>query len=117
MRTAKRLCHWSCESYLEDVAVAGNDFVEDGIDEEAEQEAGDKAGNDDDGERLLRVAADTCGHGSGEKAEAGDERGHHNGAKAQERGAECGFADTFAFEAELVDVADEDDGGFDGDTE
>src|ERR1700674_1466256 len=106
-----------CKLNLEDVAFPGHDFVEDWVDEEAEQEAGDKAGDDDDGEGLLRVAADTGGHGGGEKAEAGDERGHHDGAKAKERGAQGRVADGFTFQAKLVDVTDENDRGFHGDAE
>jgi hypothetical protein len=44
---------------LEDVAFARDYFVEDWIDEEAEQQAGDQAGDDHYGEGLLSVAADT----------------------------------------------------------
>src|ERR1700676_980182 len=103
--------------HLEDVSIAGNDFVEDRVDEDAEEQAGEQSGDDDDGERLLRVAADAGGHGGRKKTEASDESGRHNGAEAQQGSAECGFADGFAFKAKLVDVADEDNGGFHGDAE
>src|ERR1700757_609702 len=64
--------------HLQDVAFAGDEFVEDRIDEEAEEQAGEKSRNNDDGERLLRVAANARGHGGGEKSQAGDESRHHN---------------------------------------
>src|SRR5579864_6472931 len=104
-------------SDLEHIAFAGDDFVEDRVDEEAEDQARNQSGNHDDSERFLRVTADAGGHGGGKQAEAGDERGHHDGAKAKERGFERGVADAFAFETKFVDIADEDDGGLDGDAE
>jgi hypothetical protein len=69
---------------LEVVAFAGGYFVQDGVDEEAEDQARDEAGDHDDGEGLLCVAADAGGHGGGEQAEAGDQGGHHDGAQAQQ---------------------------------
>ena len=102
---------------LEAVAFARGYFVQDGIDEEAEDQARDQPGDDDDGEGLLRVAADAGGHGGGEQAEAGDERGHHDGTKAQQSGFARGFANGAAFEAKFVDVADENDRGLHGNAE
>src|SRR5580704_9710327 len=104
-------------SDLEDVAIAGYDFVEDGVDEEAEDQAGDQAGDNDYGEGFLRVAAHAGGDGGGKQSETSYESGHHDGAKAKKRGFESGVADGFAFQAKLVDVADEDDRSFDGDAE
>jgi len=48
---------------LEDVAFAGDCFVEDRVDEEAEKQAGEQAGDDDNSEGFLCVAADAGGHG------------------------------------------------------
>jgi hypothetical protein len=53
-------------SDLKDVAFASYGFVENWVDEEAEEEAGQQAGDDYDGERLLSVAADSGRHGSGQ---------------------------------------------------
>ena len=71
-------------SDLQAVAFTGGYFVQDGVDEEAEDQARDEAGDDYDGEWFLRVAADAGGHGGGEQAETGDQGGHHNGAKAEQ---------------------------------
>src|SRR5258705_441430 len=57
------------------------------------------------------------GHGGGKKSEASDQRGHHDRPQAKQRGFEGGLTNVFAFEAQLVDVADQDDGGFDGNAE
>jgi hypothetical protein len=95
---------------LEAVGVAGYYFVEDGVDEEAEDQTRDEAGHDDDGERLLRVAANAGGHGGGKQAEAGNESGHHDGARAEKSSFAGGFADGAALDAQLIDVADENDG-------
>src|SRR5580692_149172 len=103
--------------HLEDIAFAGDEFVKNRVDEEAEEQAGEKSRDDDDSERLLGVAANAGGHGGGEKAEAGDERGHHDRAQAKQRSLQRCFADVFAFEAQFVDVADQNDGCFDGDAE
>src|ERR1700674_1693369 len=96
-------------SDLENVALAGYDFVEDWVDEEAQEQAREQARDNDDGDGLLRVAAYAGGHGGGKKTEAGDERGHHNGAKAEKRSAQGSFADGFALQAKFIDVADEND--------
>lgn len=54
--------------------MTGDDFLEHWVEEEAENQARDETRYDDDGERLLRVAADAGGHGGGEQAEASHER-------------------------------------------
>src|ERR1700745_226508 len=95
---------------LEAVAFAGGYFVQDRIDEEAEDQARDESGDDDDGEGFLRVAAYAGRHGGGEQAEAGYESGHHDGAEAQERSFACGLANGGAFKAQLVGITDEAEG-------
>ena len=100
---------------LKYIAFAGDDFVQDGVDKKAEQQTGDEARDDDNGEWLLRVAADASGHGGGKKAEAGDESGHHDRAEAQEGGVARSLPNGTAFETKFVDVADENYGSFDAD--
>src|SRR6476646_3914817 len=115
-RFFKRQVKAPSASDLKAVGIAGDDFVQDRVDEEAQDQTGDEAGDDDDGEGLLRVAADTGGHGGGEQTQAGDERGHHDRTQAEKGGFASGFADGAAFKAQFVDVTDKDDGGLHGDT-
>src|SRR5450631_4072568 len=97
------------DSYLQYVALARDHFVEHGVDEESDEEAGDETGDDDDGEGFLRVRADAGGERSGDEAETGYERGHHNGTQAQQRSLTRSLANSHAFLTQLVDVGDEDD--------
>ena len=46
-------------SYLQNIAFAGDHLVKHRVDEEAQQKARNQSGNNDDGERLLRIGADT----------------------------------------------------------
>ena len=95
----------------------GDHFIEDWVDEEAEDQSREQPGDDDDGEGFLRVAAHAGGHGGGKKAQASHQRGHHDGAQAKERSFPRGFADAFALQAKFVDVAHQNDRGFDGDAQ
>src|SRR5216684_551343 len=45
--------------HLQNVAFAGDEFVEDRVHEEAEEQTGQKSRDDDNSERFLRVAAHT----------------------------------------------------------
>ena len=48
-------------SDLEHIALAGNHLIQHGIDEESDEEPGNEAGHDDDGERLLSIRSDAGG--------------------------------------------------------
>ncbi len=75
----------------------GDEFVKDRVDEKAEEQAGEKSRDDDDGEGFLRVAANTRGHGGGKKSEASDQGGHHDRPQPKQRGFERGLTNVFAF--------------------
>src|SRR5512143_2827848 len=96
-------------SDLQDVAFSGDGLVENRNYEEADEQARDKTRDDDDGKWLLCVGTDAGGKRRREQTEARDESGPHDGAETHERGFVRGFADATAFEAQLVDVADEND--------
>src|SRR5262249_571625 len=84
--------------HLQDVALVGERFVEHRIDKESKKEPRDEAGDDNDGERLLRVRADTGRERGGQQTETSDKRGHHDWTKAEERGFECSRANRFALQ-------------------
>ena len=65
----------------------------------------------------LGVGADAGGKSGGQQAEAGNERGHHDGAEAKKRGFAGSGTDSHAFASQFIDVRDKDDGGFDRDAE
>jgi hypothetical protein len=55
--------------------------------------------------------------GGGQKAERGDEHGHHDGAEAEDSAFDGSIFDGVSVDAHLVDVLEHDDAGLDGDAE
>jgi hypothetical protein len=67
---------------LQHIAVPGNHLVQHGINEKADEEAGDEAGNDDDGEWPLSIRSNAGGQGRRQQSQARDESRHHDWAQA-----------------------------------
>src|ERR1051326_8021749 len=104
-------------SDLEHVTVAGHHQVENGIEEEAEEQSRDEAGDNHDGEWLLCIRSDASRKRRRQQAKTGNERRHHDGTQAQEGSLACRGFDVHAFEPQLVDVGDENHAGFDRNAE
>ena len=103
------------QSDAQNISIASNHLVHDGVDEETEEEARYEAGDDHNSERLLGIGADAGGHGRRQQAKTGHESRHHNGAQSQQRRLAGGGANIHVLlETQLVDVGDEDDGRFNG---
>ena len=66
--------------------------------EDADDEVGEQAADDDDGEGALRVGADGMRERGGQQAERGHEHGHHDRAQTQHRALDGGFDDVLLAE-------------------
>ena len=53
-----------------------------------------------------------CEKAAGKQAQAGDERGHHDGPQTHHRSLEGRFGDIQPFQPQFVDVGSVNDGGF-----
>src|SRR5579862_5506736 len=99
-------------SDLQHVAIARHHFVQHRVHKKSEEQARHETCNYHDCEGFLRVRTDTGGKRSRQKAQAGDERRHHDGPQAQQRGFASGRANIFIFEPQLVDIRNQDHGRF-----
>src|SRR5450631_4066759 len=70
--------------YLKNVPFARDHLVQHGIDEEADKEPRNQTGHNDDGERLLRVGANSGRERRRKQSKACNQSGHHDGTKPQE---------------------------------
>jgi len=76
--------------------------------ENADQETGEKAADDDLGEGALGVGSDAVRERGGKEAERGDERGHHDRPQPQDGRLFCRLGDAHAVAPQLVRVRDVD---------
>ena len=74
-------------------SVAGHPDVERGQQEDADDQVGQQAADDDDGEGPLRVGADGVRERGGQQAQRGHQHGHHDGPQAQNGALDGGLDD------------------------
>src|SRR5450631_2187467 len=99
---------------LEHIAFTGNHLIQHGIDEEADEEPGDQARYDDNGERPLRIRSDAGGKGGRQQSEASNQCRHHDGPEPKQGSFPCSLANAHSLLAQLVDVGNENDSRFHG---
>src|ERR1700674_741706 len=103
--------------YLEHIAFTSHHFVQHGIDEESNEQAGDQARDNHNRERLLRVRANASGKRCWQQSQAGNQGSHHNWTQPQQRCFSRGGADVHSLLTELVDVRDQNHRGLHRDAE
>src|SRR5579862_147850 len=99
-------------SDLQHVAIARHHLVKHRVHKKSEEQPRHEPRNYDNREGLLRVRADTGGKRGRQKAQAGDERRHHDRSQAQQRSFAGGGANIFIFESQLVDIRNQDHSRF-----
>src|SRR5690349_11572683 len=100
-------------SYLQSIPLPGHEEVQCRYEKHADEQLRQHSADDDHRERPLRIGAHARGEGGGEEPERRDERGHHDGAKAKQRGFAGGLRDRHPVPPQLVGVRDVHHGGLD----